>query len=32
MTYPLFTDEDTEVQRKVMKYVESQDLLNQSKA
>lgn len=32
MIYPLFTDEDTEVQRKVMKYVESQDLLNQPRA
>lgn len=32
MIYPLFTDENTEVQRKVMKNIESQDLLNQSRA
>lgn len=31
MIYPLFTDENTEVQRKVMKNIESQDLLNQSR-
>ena len=31
MIYPLFTDENTAVQRKAMKYVESQDLLNQSR-